>query len=109
MPVPKFYMVLTFANGAYDPYTRSFESYDEAVAFCKKYGLTLKTNYVETSAYEAGKVISQSLRKDSEIVLVSVTVPLELFSGMEVADSNRKITTETPTYKAAGEQIDDLR
>ena len=43
-------------------------SYDEAVAFCKKYGLTLKTNYVETSAYEAGKVISQSLRKDSEIV-----------------------------------------
>lgn len=43
-------------------------SYDEAVAFCKKYGLTLKVNYVETSAYSVGKVISQSLRTGSEIV-----------------------------------------
>ena len=48
------------------------------------------------------------VKKDAEITLVSVNVPLELFSGMEVADSNRKITTETPTYKAAGEQIDDI-
>ena len=59
--------------------------------------------------YELGGIrMGTKVRKDSEIVLVSVTVPLELFSGMEVADSNRKITTETPTYKAAGEQIDDL-
>jgi len=48
------------------------------------------------------------VRKDATIELYSVKVPLELFSGMEVADSNRKITTETPTYKAAGEQIDDI-
>ncbi len=48
------------------------------------------------------------VKKDAAIELISVTVPLELFSGMEVADSNRKITTETPTYKAAGEQIDDI-
>lgn len=58
--------------------------------------------------FETGLRTGTKVRKDSEIVLVSVTVPLELFSGMEVADSNRKITTETPTYKAAGEQIDDL-
>lgn len=43
-------------------------SYDEAMAFCKKYGLTLKANYVETSAYAVGKVISQSLRAGSTIV-----------------------------------------
>ena len=55
-----------------------------------------------------GTRIGTLVRKDAEIRLVSVTVPLELFSGMEVADSNRKITTETPTYKAAGEQIDDI-
>jgi hypothetical protein len=28
-------------------------------------------------------------------------VPLELFSGMEVADSNRKITTETPNIQSS--------
>lgn len=43
-------------------------SYDEAVAFCKKYGLTIKANYVETSAYPVGRVISQSLRSGSTIV-----------------------------------------
>ncbi len=58
--------------------------------------------------YKWGKRTGTLVEKDSEIYLVSVTVPLELFSGMEVADSNRKITTETPTYKAAGEQIDDI-
>lgn len=43
-------------------------SYDEAVAFCKKYGLTIRANYVETSAYPVGRVISQSLRAGSTIV-----------------------------------------
>jgi hypothetical protein len=58
--------------------------------------------------YKTGRRTGTLVRKDAKIELVSVTVPLELFSGMEVADSNRKITTETPTYKAAGEQIDDI-
>ncbi len=43
---------------------------------------------------------------NAEIMLVKVTIPLELFSGIEVADSNRLITTETPTLKPAGEQVD---
>lgn len=43
-------------------------SFDDATAFCKKYNLTLKTNYVETSEYSEGKVISQSRIAGSEIV-----------------------------------------
>lgn len=43
---------------------------------------------------------------DADIMLIKVTIPLELFSGIEVANSNRLITTETPTLKPAGEQID---
>ncbi len=58
--------------------------------------------------YQDGTRSGDKVSKESEIKLVSVTVPLELFSGMEVADSNRKITSETPTYKAAGEQVDDI-
>ena len=58
--------------------------------------------------YKTGSRTGTLVKKDAKIELVSVTIPLELFSGMEVADSNRKITTETPTYKAAGEQVDDI-
>jgi len=57
---------------------------------------------------ENGQRSGTLVKKDAKIELISATVPLELFSGMEVADSNRKITTETPTFKAAGEQIDDI-
>ncbi len=44
---------------------------------------------------------------NAEIVLSKVTVPLELFSGVEVKDSNRLIESESPTLKPAGEQIDE--
>ena len=43
-------------------------SIDDASAFCKKYNLTLKTNYVETSEYTPGKIISQSRIAGSEIL-----------------------------------------
>jgi len=44
---------------------------------------------------------------DADIVLAKVTVPLELLSGVEVADTNRQITSQTPTLKPAGEQISE--
>jgi hypothetical protein len=57
-----------------------------------------------TDGNQSGDTVS----KNSNIYLVSVTVPLELFSGSDVADSNRKITKETSNvYKPAGEQIDE--
>ena len=43
-------------------------SVDDAEAFCKKYNLTLKKNLVETNAYAAGRVISQSRIAGSEII-----------------------------------------
>ena len=41
---------------------------DDAEAFCSKYGLTLNTSYQETTAYEPGKIISQSRAAGSPIV-----------------------------------------
>ena len=36
-----------------------------------------------------------------------ITAPLELFSGMNVIDSNRLIDKENPIFKSGGEQIDE--
>lgn len=43
-------------------------SIDDAEAFCSKYGLTINTSYQETTAYEEGKIISQSRAAGSPIV-----------------------------------------
>ncbi|MBQ2639836.1 MAG: Stk1 family PASTA domain-containing Ser/Thr kinase [Bacilli bacterium] len=43
-------------------------SIDDAEAFCNKYGLTLNTSYQETTAYDPGKIISQSRAAGSPIV-----------------------------------------
>ncbi len=51
----------------------------------------------------SGKMVS----KNAIVKLVEVTVPLELFSGSNVKDSNRKLTSTTPIYKPAGEQFDE--
>ena len=41
---------------------------DDAQAFAKKYQLTLETDYQETSAYDEGKILSQSRAAGTEIV-----------------------------------------
>ena len=43
-------------------------SYDDVTAFAKKYGLELKTEYVEITQYSENKVISQSRIAGTEIV-----------------------------------------
>ena len=43
-------------------------SIDDAEAFCSKYNLTIDVSYQETSAYEEGKIISQSRAVGSPIV-----------------------------------------
>ncbi len=43
-------------------------SIDDAEAFCSKYGLTISTTYQETTAYDEGKIISQSRAAGSPIV-----------------------------------------
>ncbi len=57
--------------------------------------------------YKGGSLSGEMVHKNSEVALVEVVVPLELLSGSEVKDSNRKLTSTTPVYKAAGEQIDE--
>lgn len=57
--------------------------------------------------YKPGVRSGQMVSRNSKIELVQVSVPLELFSGSEVKDSNRKLTSKTPIYKPAGEQFDE--
>lgn len=49
----------------------------------------------------------QMVSAKASVYLYYVPVPLELFSGMNVKDSNRLISAETPTFKSAGEQWED--
>jgi hypothetical protein len=56
--------------------------------------------------YKDGSRSGNFVSKNSTVELVEVSIPLELFSGSDVKDSNRKITTTTPIYKPAGEQLD---
>lgn len=44
---------------------------------------------------------------NTDLVLLRVTIPLELYSGVEVKDSNRLIKKDSYTLKPAGEQIDE--
>ena len=52
-------------------------SFDDVTAFAKKYELELKTEYVETTQYEANKVISQSRIAGTEIVK-GTTITVEI-------------------------------
>lgn len=47
------------------------------------------------------------ISKDADLFLIKVTIPLELYSGVEVKDSNRLIKKDSYTLKPAGEQIDE--
>jgi len=64
-------------------------------------------NTTDNIDYNERKKEGTVVNRESTVELVKVTVPLDLYSGMVVADSNRKITKETPTFKAAGEQVDE--
>ena len=67
-------------------------SYDDVEAFCKKYNLELKVNYVETSEYAEGKVISQSRVAGTEIVK-DTTITIEVAKK----PVEKKTTTEDNT------------
>jgi hypothetical protein len=65
---------------------------------------TNSVDYRNKEKNENGTIVN----KESAVILTKVTVPLDLYSGMVVANSNRKITSDTPTFKAAGEQVDEV-
>lgn len=76
-------------------------------SICEKKYEDGELNFGESNP-KASKVTGTTVKLDAKVTLTEVYVPLELFSGVEVADSNRLIKSETPTLKPAGEQIDDL-
>lgn len=69
-------------------------SYDDVVAFCKKYNLELKVNYVETDQYAEGKVISQSRVAGTEIVK-ETTLTIEVAKKPVEKKKEEKKTTTT--------------
>lgn len=96
------------------------EESDEGIVLASTQGGECKDTIVKIQSYSVcersgsadidgttGVRSGDQIRKDATIVLEYVSMPLELFAGSEVKDSNRKITSTTPVYKAAGEQIDE--
>ena len=78
---------------------------EDAEAFCKKYGLVISVEEMETSMYEEGKIISQSRAAGSPIVKgatftvvvakkPTVKVPVEGPSEKEESSSNEETTSE---------------
>ena len=68
-------------------------SYDDVTAFAKKYELELKTEYVETTQYEANKVISQSRIAGTEIVK-GTTLTIEIAIKPKETPKEEETTTE---------------
>lgn len=73
-------------------------SYDDVAAFCKKYNLELKVNYVETEQYAEGKVISQSRVAGTEIVK-ETTLTIEVAKKPTEKKEQTKPTTEDTKTK----------
>ena len=64
----------------YPDFTLGDYSLSDIQAFCEKYGLTLKEEYVEDDTYEPGSIISQSREAGSEIIKgmsLKITIALE--------------------------------
>lgn len=84
-------------------------SVDDAEAFCSKYNLTINVSYQETSAYEEGKVISQSRAAGSPIVkgttlkVVVAKKPVEKPSPSPSSSPSSTPTT-SPTTSPAGDK-----
>ena len=52
----------------YPDFTSGDYSLSDIQAFCEKYGITLQEEYVQTSEYEPGAIISQNRKKGDEII-----------------------------------------
>src|SRR5574344_2479518 len=55
-------------TAAYPDFTSGTYSLTDIEAFCKKYNLTLQTDYIESSTVEAGTITAQSRKAGSEII-----------------------------------------
>lgn len=78
-------------------------SIDDAEAFCSKYDLTISTTYQETTAYEEGKVISQSRAAGSPIVK-GTTLKVVIAKKPTAKPSATPSATPTPSSDPKGEE-----
>ena len=83
-------------------------SLDDAEAFCSKYGLTISTSYQETTAYQEGKVISQSRAAGSPIVK-GTTLKVVIAKKPTEKKETKKPTTPTDEDDSQGERLLILR
>ena len=79
-------------------------SIDDAEAFCSKYGLTISTTYQETTAYEEGKVISQSRAAGSPIVKGTTLNVVIAKKPVEKKDNKKPTTDEDDKDKKESEE-----
>ena len=86
--------------------TQATNSCAQAIIKIQSYSVCSRSGSAEED-YKSGTRSGDTVSKNSTVKLIEVTIPLELFSGSNVKDSNRKITSTTPVYKPAGEQIDE--
>ena len=71
---------------AYPDFTTGDYSLSDITAFCEKYNLTLKTEYVQTDEYEAGTIIKQNRPVGSEIIsgyTLTITIAEEVDNSVE--------------------------
>ncbi len=81
-------------------------SVDDAEAFCKKYNLTLRKNLVETNAYQAGRVISQSRIAGSEIVEgTNLTIDVAATPTKEEPENTTPKDEEDPEKNPDGKEL----
>lgn len=86
--------------------TEASNSCTQAIVKINSYSVCSRSGSVQKD-YKSGTRSGNTVSKNSTVKLIEVVMPLELFSGSDVKDSNRKITSTTPIYKPAGEQIDE--
>lgn len=86
--------------------TEATNSCAQAIIKIQSYSVCSRSGTAEED-YKTGNRSGNTVSKNSTVKLIEVTIPLELFAGSDVKDSNRKLTDTTPINLSAGNMFDD--
>ena len=71
----------------YPDFTDGTYSLSDIEAFCEKYGLTLKTEYVQTNEYEPGSIIKQNRKTGDDIIRgMTLTITISEEEDTEITE-----------------------
>ena len=71
----------------YPDFTDGSYSLSDIEAFCEKYGLTLKTEYVQTNEYEPGSIIKQNRKTGDDIIRgMTLTITISEEEDTEITE-----------------------